>query len=404
MAIVLLSFVAASASVTATANYYPRGLLVHTFPTHTQLGPTPMSITYNPDTGTFWCIDGGGSPSSIFEQSYNGTFLTNGTVALDAREIAYRPEDGNIYIRAYNGGLYRLNMPFDGSVTLVLPNIFKNSQCGFAFAHGGNIFDVYGGNVTEYAFTTGSVLRTFNLIVPYPSFNDYPYSCRIASNGSDLYFFSGDGDLYVYDTYGYLRNTVKLYNPDFDSFYTPFTLSYTNETLYVVKWGSDKEWLGYAIQWNENLIAPALTFTPGTGFASTTLTGSGFAPNVEVTVKWNGSIIPTVPGPLFTDAYGNFTAIISTLTPNSPGIYVINATDASSNSAEANFTLVDMTGPTGPTGPQGQTGSQGPTGTAGQQGEQGPPGEAQTWLVAAAVIPSIVAIIIALYAIVKKGH
>jgi len=63
----------------------------------------------------------------------------------------------------------------------------------------------------------------------------------------------------------------------------------------------------------------------------------GFAPNSEITLTWDGTAIPTVPDPIITDAYGDFTAIISVLTPNSVGNHVVNATDEIGNSAVATF-------------------------------------------------------------------
>jgi len=174
-------------------------------------------------------------------------------------------------------------------------------------------------------------------------------------------------------------------------------------------------------------ITGVLSLVPDTGFASTTLTGS-LAPNSLVTVTWDGTEIPTVPSPLVTNEYGEFTAIISVLTPTEPGPHTVVATDEMGNSAEATFTVVDMTGPqgeagpqgptgpTGLTGPKGDTGPAGPkgdTGTAGSKGDtgatgatgpQGPQGSAAPIeYVAASVVLAIIAIVIAAYGIVKKS-
>ncbi len=159
---------------------------------------------------------------------------------------------------------------------------------------------------------------------------------------------------------------------------------------------------------------PVLELVPATGFASTTIVGSGgFASNSRITVTWDGTPIPTVPQLITTDVYGNFTAIISVLTPNVPGQHIVNATDEFGRSGWTTFTVVDMTGPTGPqgetgpTGPQGQTGPagpqgmQGPEGLQGEQGETGPAGTFPMESVAVIAVPSIVAIVLAVYAIVK---
>jgi hypothetical protein len=150
---------------------------------------------------------------------------------------------------------------------------------------------------------------------------------------------------------------------------------------------------------------PVLELTPATGFASTTIVGSGgFAANSKVTITWDGTALPTVPMEITTDAYGNFTAIVSILTPNVPGAHVINATDESGRSAWTTFTVVDMSGLQGDEGPQGlpgPTGATGEQGPKGDQGEQGPAGVVPVESLALAFIPAIIAIILALFALMK---
>jgi hypothetical protein len=396
----LVAFLAIAISAKADSYYFTQGALVHTLPAG--VFSTTMGIAYNPNTDTYWSVSGGDTPSQIYEQSPNGTFLVNDTVPLDGRAIVYRPEDGNIYIRTYNEGLYRLDLPFNGTVTQVLPNIFQDEQCGFTFANGGNVFDVYAGLVKEYDFVTGNELRNFTLNPLYPSATLYPYNCQIASNGTDLYFLSAVDDLYVYGLNGNLKTIVTLNHPTFDTFDTPFSFSYTNERAYAIDL-TDGTWYGYRIKG-----FPLVALVPDSGFASTTVDASGFAPNSSITITWDGTPIPTVPSPLLTDSYGNFTAIISVLTPNDVGDHTVKATDAVGNSAEATFTVIDITGPQGeigqqgPQGLQGETGPQGPTGSEGPQGETGPPGEFPLWSVAAIAIPSAVAIVLAIYAIIRK--
>ena len=133
---------------------------------------------------------------------------------------------------------------------------------------------------------------------------------------------------------------------------------------------------------------------PAEGIASTTLVGSGFAPNSTITVSWDGEVIPTIPSPLTTDSSGNFTAIISVLTQTEPGVHIIQVTDEEGNVAFAPFNVTDMTGPPGP---------QGPPGPEGPPGEQGPPGPAAPveglW---ASIGLAIVAIVISLLSILRK--
>jgi len=169
----------------AAGGYFAKGALIHILPSGAFAHPA--GIAYDPNTDTYWSIEGGHTPSNIYEQSPDGSFLVSSTVPIDGRAIVYRPEDENVYIRDYNGGLYRLNLPFDGTVTSVLSDVFQYSQCGFAFADGGNVFDVYNGLVKEYDFATGAELASFTLDPLYPSNATYPYNCMLASNGTAYY-------------------------------------------------------------------------------------------------------------------------------------------------------------------------------------------------------------------------
>lgn len=150
---------------------------------------------------------------------------------------------------------------------------------------------------------------------------------------------------------------------------------------------------------------PVLELVPAIGFASTTIVGSGgFAANSKINITWGGTLIPTVPQEITTDEYGNFTAIITVLTPNAPGIYLVNATDEFGRSGLATFTVVNMRGPAGTDGAQGAQGATGETGAQGpkgDQGEQGLAGVVPMEYVAVLAVPSIIAIIVAVYALMK---
>jgi len=168
----------------------------------------------------------------------------------------------------------------------------------------------------------------------------------------------------------------------------------------------------YAIPPPRNIV-----LSPYTGFASTTILGSGFSNSSRVTITWDGTTIPSVPGSVLTDTTGSFAALISVPTQTAAGAHTVNATDESGNWATATFTVVDMTGPQGPaglqgqqgpkgdTGPQGSTGPQGPkgdTGTAGPPGSAGVLGETQLVLIAFPTAASIVALCIAVVALLRK--
>jgi hypothetical protein len=103
---------------------------------------------------------------------------------------------------------------------------------------------------------------------------------------------------------------------------------------------------------------------------------------------------------------GDFTAIISVLTPDEPGEHAIQARDQEGGRASAVFTVLDMTGPQGPPGEEGPAGARGPSGPAGEAGptgETGPQGPAGETGPAGEPGPgagiSIIAIILALIAI-----
>jgi parallel beta-helix repeat protein len=85
-------------------------------------------------------------------------------------------------------------------------------------------------------------------------------------------------------------------------------------------------------------VNPRLELFPSRGIKTTTLVGSGFVPNSQISVTWNGIPIHTVPSPIITDDYGNFTAIISVL-DQTDGTYTIRAVDETGNGAAATFTV-----------------------------------------------------------------
>jgi len=132
-------------------------------------------------------------------------------------------------------------------------------------------------------------------------------------------------------------------------------------------------------------LSPHLSLVPDTGFEATTILGGRFAANSAVTITWDGTPIPTVPSHLTTDSNGNFTAIISVLTPTDPRLHNVAATDQEGNKAEATFTVVDATGPPG---------------EKGEAGLKGEPAPAE--VVWASIVIAIVAIVITAYSLLGK--
>ncbi len=120
------------------------------------------------------------------------------------------------------------------------------------------------------------------------------------------------------------------------------------------------------------LVLPSITLTPNSGLV-TTIIGTSFTPNANITVLCNGITVPTIPSIITTDASGNFTAIISF--SSTKATYNVTAVDTSGISAYAMFSVPDYTGATGATGTTGATGQTGTTGATGQQGAQGERGD-----------------------------
>jgi len=233
---------------------------------------------------------------------------------------------------------------------------------------------------------------------------------RYNSDGKKIVFQREDQNVFVADADG--KNVIQMTNSD----------RYINHPT----WSPNGRRLAFSAQVSAEVSSVTniyaidiplanLSLMPNTGFASLTMVGSGFSSNSQIAITWDGTVIPTVPSPLTTDANGNFTAIVSVLTQNSPGSHTVNATDESGNWATATFTVVDMTGPQGPQGPQGlkgdkgdkgDTGVQGPIGSQGLQGPQGPPGvtsaELQFLVNGLTMAVSFIAICLAAIALFRK--
>jgi len=282
-----------------------------------------------------------------------------------------------------------------------------DASLGFKFADDGSFVDA---NIVSYAHPimqgisqlpkAGGVFVDFDDVI---SDTPLPSGVAILARTTDdrialIAFTAGKGRVVA----GPMDGLIRPYGPtSVDSW------SVTSEPVV------ENKLLVNAMKWLAN-PSPSLSLTPNTGFAATTAMGSGFSNDSEVTIAWDGAVIPTVPIHVITDAIGDFTAIISVLTQTAPGVHTVNATDGSGNWATTTFTVVDMTGPQGPTGLQGakgdkgdkgDTGLQGPKGDKGDTGPQGPPGtlgEAQLVLIAFPTATSIFALCIAVVALLRK--
>lgn len=122
----------------------------------------------------------------------------------------------------------------------------------------------------------------------------------------------------------------------------------------------------------------SISLSPNSGFSAITITGTGLSGTITIHWDNNPTPLPTVPATIY--AYqdtnnASFTAIISVPTQTTPGEHTVTALDSLGHTADATFTVVDMTGPEGPPGKTGPSGADGSIGLTGPVGEQGPQGE-----------------------------
>jgi len=161
--------------------------------------------------------------------------------------------------------------------------------------------------------------------------------------------------------------------------------------------------------------SPGITLSPDEGFA-TTISGTGFSPSDNITIKWENTAVATVPKTVTVDNAGEFAAVITAPTAVH-GTYEISATDENGNVASATFTVPDMTGETGtpgetgepgapgepgepgPTGPLGPAGPEGDTGPMGLQGPAGVPGTVPLEIPLASLAVIVIAILVLAFAI-----
>ncbi len=119
--------------------------------------------------------------------------------------------------------------------------------------------------------------------------------------------------------------------------------------------------------------SPMITLSPNVGFV-TMISGSGFGSQKYITIKWDGTPIPTYPASVKTDSNGVFTCmIVAYEQPPEGGTFTITATDGP-NSASALFTVPLTLGQTGQQGPKGSQGETGPAGAEGKDGINGTQG------------------------------
>jgi hypothetical protein len=149
------------------------------------------------------------------------------------------------------------------------------------------------------------------------------------------------------------------------------------------------------------LIYPTITLNPPSGIAAFSIDGSNFGPNSAITMKWNQTTLKTIPSNVTSDLEGYFQAIAAVPTQGDPGNYTVTASDELGGSAQAIFTVLNMTGPQGVAGVNGTDGLQGIAGVNGTDGNPGEPGAPApmeyTWTSLILSIIAIVAVVIFIF-------
>ncbi|MFC1893922.1 hypothetical protein ACFLYR_07900 [Chloroflexota bacterium] len=172
----------------------------------------------------------------------------------------------------------------------------------------------------------------------------------------------------------------------------------------------------------------SITLYPESGVGAVMIQGSGFMPESQVDISWDGDLVPTVPSPIITGSFdsleaGTFVALITVPDNADPGTYDITVSGTLPNeeptSETVTFTLLSMEGSAGvagsrgekgnpgedgPPGPAGPSGSAGPQGPAGPAGPEGPPGAtgAVTAMFMSGLVLALIAIGLGLFNLVRR--
>lgn len=182
----------------------------------------------------------------------------------------------------------------------------------------------------------------------------------VAVANNKIYAIGGATD---FNPWTNILSVVEEYDPSTDAWRTVQSMSIPrfvlsaaaiNGKIYAI---GGKRGVGQ-VDLNEvfSIQTRTVNVIPDSGFASTTVVGSGFSNNSKVTITWDGTTIPPIPYVVTTDASGNFAAMISVPTQTAPDPHTVNATDETGNWATASFTVIDMKGDKGDTGLQGSSG------------------------------------------------
>jgi hypothetical protein len=220
----------------------------------------PMGIAF--DGTYYWVVGGGTSSGDVAQLNKDFSLVITKNVNLDCRSIFYNRADGNVYIKDWSSNsLYRLHTaPFDGTIDLVLSNIFQNSQTKVVITEDGQfLYDQLGGNVRKYRFSDGAVVSTFTLALQHTL--DWPRENLLALSGSYLLTVAGD-TVYAYDTTsGAFLSSSSLPS----SSWSEWSMSYSSGLFFITNTGEDT-WFAYRIDNGSQL--GWMTANPDSGLIS----------------------------------------------------------------------------------------------------------------------------------------
>ena len=148
-------------------------------------GLTPMAVAWD---GTYYYVSHGGSNDNVYRYNDQFELVDYQFVNIDSRGIVQNPVDGNLYMKHYSGGIYRLNNdPFDGSVEFI--GSFPGGQPRFTFSGDGQYVFIHDyGSISKYDFNTAQLVDSFSLVdatfYGIAHTGDYLIACRSGAPSS----------------------------------------------------------------------------------------------------------------------------------------------------------------------------------------------------------------------------
>src|SRR5437016_1442585 len=186
----------------------------------------------------------------------------------------------------------------------------------------------------QFTVTTGT-------ITPSISLNPTSGPTGTTVNISGTNFAPNSGITITYDNAGIATTPTTITSSSTGSFTGSIVIpSSSSAGAHTVK-ATDASAGSASASFTVTTVAtPTISLNPSSGPTGTTvnISGSGFASNSKISITYGGTTITTNPSTITTDSTGSFAGSI-TIPPSSLGTHTVKATDASANSASAQFTV-----------------------------------------------------------------